>query len=303
MAKPYQRIRVLPISGALGAEIEGVDAARPLDEETAAEIRRAFAEYLVVFFRDQHLTPEQQTRFASIFGPLTKHPFIKTLPDHPYVAPLIREADATGLNFGGQWHCDATFLEEAPLGSLLYAIEIPPYGGDTMFTNLILAYETLSEGMKRMLDSLVLIHSAAGAYDPDIAKAEALTQTKQKGIGIEVTDDPRKEMEHPLVRIHHETGRKALWVPGAYGMRFKDMTPEESKPLLDFLYQHVSHPGFTCRFRWKKGSLAMWDNRATQHFALNDYQGFRREMHRVQIGGERPYGPAMPLRAEQKAAA
>ena len=163
MKTAYRRIKVLPISGALGAEIEGVDASQPLNDDVITEIRRAFAEHLVIFFRDQTLTPEQQTRFATIFGPLTKHPFIKTMPDNPYVAPLIRDADATGLNFGGQWHCDATFLEEAPLGSLLYAVEIPPYGGDTMFANLILAYDTLSAGMKKMLDSLILIHSAAGA--------------------------------------------------------------------------------------------------------------------------------------------
>lgn len=302
MTSTYNRIRVQPLSGALGAEIEGVDASREQDEETVREIRRAFAEHLVVFFRNQTLTPEQQTRFAAVFGPLTRHPFIKTMPEHPYVAPLIRDADASGPTFGGDWHCDATFLEEAPLGSLLYAVEIPPYGGDTCFANLILAYEKLSAGMREMLDTLILIHSAAGAYDPDIGNSSAVTQTKQKGIGIEVTDDPRKEMEHPLVRTHRESGRKALWIPGAYGMRFKGWTPEESKSLLDYLYQHVSKPHFTCRFRWQAGSLAMWDNRATQHIAINDYSGFRRVMHRVQVGGERPFGPAMPLAKPLKAA-
>lgn len=292
----YRRIVVKPIAGALGAEIEGVDLAAPQDADTIAEIRTAFANHLVICVRKQKLTPASLTALAEHFGPLTRHPFIKTLPGSPFVAPIIRDADAgDGLNFGGQWHCDVAFLESPPLGSMLYAVDIPPYGGDTMFANLYLAYETLSAGMRELADRLVLVHSAAAGYDPDRgAKDPSKSLIAQKGMQFEVNDDPKKEMEHPLVHIHPETGRKLLWITGPYSLRFRNMTEEESKPLLDFFQQHTSRPAFTCRFRWETGTLLLWDNRCVQHFAVNDYPGFRREMHRVQIGGGRPYGPAMP---------
>lgn len=294
-ASDYKRISISPASGALGAEISGVDLSKPLDTETLAEIKRAFAEYLVIYFHDQTITPTQQCDFARNFGPLTKHPFIKTLPEYPEVAPLIREADATELNFGGQWHCDATFMESPPLGSTLYAVEPSAVGGDTMFSNLYLAYETLSPGMREVCDRLIVIHSAAVSYDPDRGAADPKkSKVAQKGMAFEIKEDVTKEMEHPLVRIHPDTGRKLLFVANGYQLRFKDMTEEESKPLFDFLVFHASRPEFTCRFRYRKGTMGFWDNRAVQHFAVNDYHGYRRVMHRVQVGGDRPYGPAMP---------
>ena len=296
-ASTYRRIKVKPVAGALGAEISGVNLAR-LDEVAVAEIRRAFAEYLVIYFHDQDITPKDQCAFAARFGPLTHHPLIKTLPEHPHVAALIREADATGINFGGQWHADATFMESPPLGSTLYAIEVPPYGGDTMFANLYTAYDTLSSGMKELCERLLVVHSAAGAYDPDRGAADPKKSLiAQKGMQFNVIEDPKKEMEHPLVCIHPDTGRKLIWETGVYCLRFKDMTEEESKPLLQFLHNHISNPNFTCRFSYRKGTLGMWDNRCVQHFAINDYPGFRRVMHRVQIGGTPPVGPAMPKRS------
>ena len=180
----YRRIVVKPVSGALGAEIEGVDLSGPPDAETIAEIRTAFANHLVICMRGQTLTPAAQTEFAQHFGPLTRHPFIKTLPDTPFVAAIVRDADAgSSINFGGMWHCDVAFLESPPLGSMLYAVEIPPYGGDTMFANLYLAYETLSPGMQELADRLILIHSAAGGYDPDRgAKDPTKSLIAQKGM-------------------------------------------------------------------------------------------------------------------------
>jgi taurine dioxygenase len=288
----YKRITVKPIAGSLGAEIEGIDVSQKLDDETIKEISTAFTNHQVICIRDQTMNPETMTQFAELFGPLTKHPFIKTLPGSPYVAPIIRDADASGLNFGGQWHCDVAFLESPPLGSMLYAIEVPPYGGDTMFANLYLAYETLPQGMKDLADQLILVHSAAIGYDPDRgAKDPSKSLIGQKGMEFEVVDDPKKEMEHPLVQFHPVSGRKLLWVTGPYSLRFKDMTEEASKPLLDYFQSHVTQPAFTCRFRWQVNTLLWWDNRCAQHFAVNDYHGFRRVMHRVQIGGGKPVGP------------
>ena len=164
-----------------------------------------------------------------------------------------------------------------------------------MFANLYLAYETLSKGMRALADRLILMHSAAAGYDPDRgAKDPTKSLIAQKGMEFVVTDDPKKETPHPLVQIHPVSGRRLLWITGPYSLRFHDMTEEESKPLLEFFQRHVAQPAFTCRFRWETGTLLWWDNRCVQHFAINDYRGFRRVMHRVQIGGGRPYGPAMP---------
>jgi len=294
--RTYRRIKVQPVAGALGAEIDGVDLSSKPDAETVEEIKNAFTDHQVICFRDQRLTPQLLAQFAENFGPLTRHPFIKTLPGSPFVAPIIRDADAgDSLNFGGQWHCDVAFLESPPLGSMLYAVDIPPYGGDTMFANLYLAYQTLSPGMQDLADRLILVHSAAIGYDPDRgAKDPSKSLIAQKGMQFEVNDDPKKEMEHPFVQIHPVSHRKLIWHTGPYSLRFKNMTEEESKPLLDFFQRHASQPAFTCRFRWQAGTVLLWDNRCVQHFAINDYGGFRREMHRVQIGGERPFGPAMP---------
>lgn len=303
MTGDYRRITIEPIAGALGAEIGGVDLSGPLDTEVIAEIRAAFTAHLVIYFHDQQLTPEQQCNFARRFGPLTKHPFIKTLPGHPEVAPLIRDADDPGVavNFGGVWHMDVTFMECPPLGSMLYAVDPPPYGGDTMFSNMYLAYDTLSTGMKALADRLIVIHSAAVSYDPDRGADDPKTsKIGQKGMEFDISGDVAAEMEHPLVRIHPETGKKLLFINGGYQVRFKDMTEAESRPLFDFFLDHARRPEFTCRFRYRKGTLGFWDNRCTQHFALNDYRGFRRVMHRVQIGGDRPYGPAMPQMQTEK---
>jgi taurine dioxygenase len=291
----YKHIEVKRLSGAGGAEIGGVDLSRPLDEAIVDEIKRAFTEHLVIGFRDQRITPEQQCAFARHWGALTRHPFVKTMPEHPDVAAVIRLPEDMTVNFGGVWHADTTFLERPPLGSTLYAVDVPPYGGDTLFTNLYMAYDTLSSGMQKLADNLVVMHSAAKGYDPDRgANDPTRSKVMQTGVQFEVTEDPRKEMPHPLVRINPDNGRKALWTAGDYCLRFQDMTEGESQPLMAFFHEHVRNPNFTFRWSWSPHSLLFWDNRVTNHFAINDYQGHRREMHRVQIEGERPFGPALP---------
>lgn len=277
-------IQTTRIAGSLGAEIRGVSLADDLSEQAIAEIRQALLDYLVIFFRDQDITPEQQIAFARRFGPLEEHDFVKGMDDHPEIIRVVKEADETTMNFGGAWHSDVTHQECPALGSVLYALDVPPYGGDTLFANQYLAYETLSPGMQRMLDGMTAIHSARGPFAP-----EGRSKNNWKNMQVVTSEKAYEEMEHPVVRTHPETGRKMLFVNRTFTIRFKDMTEQESAPLLEYLFRHASHERFTCRFRWTRGSVAFWDNRAVLHYALNDYEGYRREMHRVAISGDRPY--------------
>ena len=280
----FRRIEVTPISGALGAEIGGVDLTRPLGDEVFAEVHRAFLDNLVIFFRDQHVTPEQHKAFGRRFGELNVHPHYVPLAGHPEILEVLKEETAT-VNVGGEWHSDLSCLEKPPLGSILYALEAPPYGGDTLFTNMYLAYERLSGGMKDMLGTLVAVHSDRTMSDPEARNSKNETRSSK----LISQDVGETRSEHPVVRTHPETGRKALFVNSIFTVGFKGMTAAESRPLLQFLFDQAQRPEVTCRFRWQKNSLAMWDNRCTQHFALNDYQGFRRLMHRVTVDGDRPY--------------
>ncbi len=281
----YGKIQVKPLTTALGAEIGGVDLSQPLDNGTMDEIYRAFLEYQVIFFHDQHITPDQHIDFSRHFGPLNIHPFVKAMPGHPEILEVLKEP-GDAMNFGGLWHIDLTFLEKPPLGSILYAREVPESGGDTLWTNLNLAYDALSDGMKEMLDGLVAVHSAVKVYGP---ADETGFRADKTSMHLDQTDEALETIEHPLVRTHPDTGRKCLYLGGAsYLRRFKDMTEEESRPLIQYLASHAVRPEFTCRFRWKKDAIAFWDNRCTQHFALNDYHGQRRLMHRTTIDGDRP---------------
>jgi len=280
-------LNVRPIAGALGAEIDGVDLAQLADGEIAA-IKAALWEHLVLFFRDQRLTPEDQCAFTRHFGALTRPAAAGAVPGHPDMTLVRREADTPKerINFGGYWHSDQSFREKPAAGFTLYAVEVPPSGGDTLFENLYLAYESLSPGMRALLDRIVAVHSYAAGSDPD------------RGYGDPNADrDVARfpDVEHPLVRTHPESGRNALYLSGSWLLRFRDMTEEESRPLLDFLYAHAARPEFTCRFHWTPGALALLDNRCTQHFAINDYAGHRRILHRVMFAGDRPVGPALPL--------
>ena len=276
--RSYRHIGVRPIAGALGAEIEGVDISRPLAGEVVAEIRQAFLDHLVIFLRKQRLAPPALLSFAQAFGEPMEYPHLKGLPECPLITPVIK-LEHERVNFGGIWHSDTSYLERPPMGSMLYAIETPPYGGDTMFANQYLAYETLSEGLKRTLDGLIGINSST--------KAEA-SKTREDALRAAGAENKVLVGEHPIVRTHPETGRKALYVNVGHTAQIKDWTEEESGPLLDYLFAHQVRPDLTCRFHWEPGSLAFWDNRCTQHYPVNDYHGFRRVMHRVTLAGDTP---------------
>src|SRR5580704_11581514 len=275
-----QSISIRPLAGAIGAEIAGVELAQELDAGTIAAIRQAWLDHLVIFFRDQELPPARLLALARRFGEPIEYPFVKGIDGFPEITPVVK-LEHERVNFGGLWHSDTTYLETPPMGTMLVAREVPAYGGDTLFANMSLAYETLSPGMRRLLDGLVAVNSST--------KADT-TKTREDRMRDGANPAARAEYEasHPVVRTHPETGRKALYVNGGHTVRFKDMTEEESAPLLRSLFAHQTRPEFTCRFRWEKGSLAFWDNRCAQHNPINDYHGFRRVMHRVTLAGDRP---------------
>jgi taurine dioxygenase len=271
-------MKIKRIAGALGAEVLDLDLSTVTDPQMA-EIRRAWLEHLVIFFRDQHLSPEAYMAFAKRIGKPIEYPFVKGLPGFPEIIE-VKKLEHEKVNFGGVWHSDTAYLEEPPMASMLLAREVPPYGGDTLFANMYLAYETLSPGMKRLIDPLVAVNSSAKA---DVSK------TREDRIKTDGRESAKEYLaEHPVMRTHPETGRKALYVNIAHTVRFKAMTDEESAPLLEFLFQHQIKPEFTCRFVWQPGSIALWDNRCAQHNPVNDYHGYRRLMHRITLAGERP---------------
>ena len=274
----FRRIEVRPIAGALGAEITGVDVAQPLGAEVIAEIRRAFLDHLVVFLRNQALTPQALLGFARCFGEPMEYPQLKGLPECPLVTPVVK-LEHERVNFGGIWHSDTTYLARPPMGSLLYAVEIPPYGGDTLFANQYLAYETLSARYRELLEGLIGVSSSLKA------DASRTREDRLRAAGVE-----RKVLiaEHPVVRTHPETQRRTLYVNVGHTTHFRGLTEEESRPLLAYLFRHQVRPEFTCRFRWEPGSLAFWDNRCAQHNPVNDYHGFKRVMHRVTLAGDAP---------------
>jgi len=276
-------ITARPIAGALGAEISGVDLAKELSDDTVAAIRRAWLEHLVIFFRDQDLSPPQFLAFARRFGTPIEYPFVKGLDEFPEIIPVLK-LEQERVNFGGIWHSDTAYLDVPPMASMLVAREVPPAGGDTEFANMYLAYETLSDALKRVLDGLVAVNSSAAA---DVSR------TREDRLKDSARADAKKEYvaTHPVVRVHPETGRRALYVNVAHTVSFEGMTEEESAPILDYLFRHQTRPELTCRFRWRPGSLALWDNRCAQHNAINDYQGHRRLLHRITLAGDRPKGP------------
>jgi taurine dioxygenase len=273
------RIEVRPISGAGGAEIFGVDVARDLDDGTIGEIRDALNEHCVVFFRDQEIDTAQQKAFARRFGPIFLHPNFATVMEDPEVVMVRREPGDVSY-VGEDWHTDTTMCAEPPMGAILYGIDVPEYGGDTMFANQYLAYDALSPTMKRLLDGLRAVHSDIGIAGPQ-ASRNKLRSTKNRD------DSGWRETRsvHPIVRTHPETGRKCLFVNHSYTIGIEGMTDAEGKALLGFLLDHGHRPEFTFRFRWHKGSIAFWDNRSTKHIALGDTGPFRRLMRRIQIGG------------------
>ena len=288
---------VRPIAGTIGAEIHGVDLSATLDETTFRAVREAFEEHLVIFFQGQPpLGPDQLKTLAAQFGEVDTAPFVHpfrtpSLEGHPEVFNVIKEAADRSLNIGGFWHADVTYRERPHLGAVLYARETPPYGGDTMFANQYLAFEALSDGMKAMLSSMRAIHSSAMPHGQEGPRYAAVSRDHVPTVqdramvssGNAVTKVEVIETAHPVVRTHPATGRRSLYVNRAFTSRFEGMSQEESLPLLHELWAHASRPEFTCRYRWNPHDVTVWDNRVTQHYAINDYFGQRRHMQRIAI--------------------
>jgi taurine dioxygenase len=267
-------------AGALGAELSGVDLSSALSGPQAAEIRQALLDHQVIFLRNQALTPQQFLDFARAMGEPVEYPFVKGIDGFPHIIE-VKKLEHERNNFGGIWHSDTTYLQQPPMGSMLLSREVPPYGGDTLFASQYAAYDALSDTMKQLLDGLKGISSSAKA---DVSKTRE-DRIKEGG----KQEAPRQYLaEHPVVRTHPETGRKALYVNVAHTSGIKGMTDAESAPLLQFLFEHQVKPEFTCRFAWEPNAIAFWDNRCVQHNPVNDYHGFRRVMHRITLHGDTP---------------
>ena len=280
----FQTIEVRPLAGALGAEVGNIDLSAPLSNQMRDEIHQAFLDNLVIVFRDQKLTPEKQVEIAGLFGKPAIYPFLQGLDGAPEVHELLKTAEDE-VNFGGNWHSDTAYRECPDMGTLLYAHEVPDVGGDTLFTNMYLAYVALSDGMKEMLKGLTAIYSSEKGYDGKRAEKMKSLDGLKDAVQAEIETF---ESEHPVVRTHPETGQKALYVSKSHTLRFKDMTVEESTPLIDYLSTFAVLPEFTCRVDWQPQTLVIWDNRCTKHLAVDDYAGQRRRMHRVTVEGVKP---------------
>ena len=273
-------IQLTPLAGALGAEVHGVELTTLEENSAWNEIRRAFLEYSVLVFRDQALEPADLMKVGARFGEPCFYPFVTGIEGFPHIFEVVKEP-AEKINFGGNWHSDTTYLAQPPLATLLYALEAPSHGGDTLFTSTRAAYEALSEGMRAMVDRLVGVNSAGLKH----GGGRSNLHKDIGGMKVRDTDTADQlEAEHPVARTHPETGRKALYCSRSHTIRFKDLTEEESRPLIDFLQAHQTRPEFTCRVRWAPGTLTIWDNRCTQHNAINDYHGQRRRMRRLTVG-------------------
>ncbi|MBL8384152.1 MAG: TauD/TfdA family dioxygenase [Burkholderiales bacterium] len=272
---PYRTIGVDKLTPIIGAELDGVDLARPLPPEQLAEIRRALAEHSVIFFRDQVLTKEQHLDFGRLFGPLHVHPAAPHEPGLPELMIIHADRDSPRAN-GEGWHTDVSCEEEPPMGSILYIKTCPPHGGDTLFASMYAAYEALSDRMKAYLDGLTALHDSEDVYRGTYAN-------------FGVADKPEyPKANHPVVRTHPVTGRRALYVNRGFTRRINGIPRDESDGILAYLYQHMENPLFQCRFRWRANSIAFWDNRCVQHRAMWDYWPNTRSGNRVTIAGDKP---------------
>lgn len=283
----YRHLDVQKIAGAGGAEVRGVDLSQDLSQEVLAEIRAALLDNLVIVFRDQDLTPERQLAFARRWGEIHLHPFMQGMPDHPEILAIIKRP-TDKKNFGGSWHTDQMFSPSPAMGTMLYAKQVPSAGGDTMFTNQYLAYESLSDGMKAVANKLRTVCVGDNFKQADGKSRKDRYSDTMADMKVKDPGNVQTTSIHPLVRTHPETGRKALYI-GGHVQHFDGMTDEESQPLIDFFMKHSVRPEFTVRVRWQNGTLTFWDNRCTQHFAVNDYPAETRIMHRITICGDQPF--------------
>ena len=279
-------LTVEPVAGALGATVTGVNLADVSEAAQLDDLRRALADHLVVFLPDQDLSLDDLERVTDLLGGRDVTPFVDPLEDRPYVIRVIKEPTDV-LNFANAWHSDLSYLPAPPAYTLLHAWDVPDHGGDTVWSNQYLAYETLSSGLKATLDGLHAVHSAGMAY----GTGGLLDQFKDlTSMAIAPSQEAYAEHVHPVVTVHPVTGRRALYVNPVYTTRFAGWTGDESAPLLAHLHRHSINENFTCRLRWSVGTLAVWDNRCTMHNALNDYSGVRREMYRTSVKGTVPTG-------------
>lgn len=282
----YQHFKLRQMSGAGGAEITGIDLTRPVSDAAIADIKRALAEFVVVNLPDQPIDDRMLSEFTQRLGSFGLEPFVDGLPTYPNVLAVVKEADEVRrANFGGNWHTDWSFQETPPSYTLLHARELPPRGGDTLYANQYLAYERLSSGMRRLLDGLNAVHSARRSYGPQSMFSDPNYLRSMK---IRTGQEALNEKVHPVVRRHPDSGKPALFVNKVYTIRFEDMSEPESAALLEYLYEHSVRNEFIVRVAWRPQMLTIWDNRCAQHFAINDYDGYRREMHRTTVKGERP---------------
>ena len=274
------KLQVQPLSGSVGAEISGINLLESPDDETIQRIRKIWLQHGVIFFRDQPLDSAAFLAFAERFGEVIEYPFVKGLPDYPLIIPVLKMPHERH-NFGGVWHTDTTYLKEPPAATLLIARELPPFGGDTLFASSYAAYEALSPGLQQTLRELKAVNSSAKA---------AVTKTREDRLADSATDMALTALEsvHPVVRTHPETGRPALYINPGHTVRFAGWTEEESAPLLKYLFEFQVRPEFTCRFVWRPGSIAFWDNRCVLHNPVNDYHGYKRLMHRITLKGDVP---------------
>ena len=280
-----RRIEVQPMAGALGAELAGVDVSAPLDGAAVAEIRDALLRRGVVVLRDQKLSREAQLRFARQLGEPEVHPIANGMAEHPEIIRVLKPAGERAF-FGTSWHTDNSFFETPTSFTILYGETIPAVGGDTLFASMEKAYESLSPPIQRLLEPLRAVHSASRAYDPRVTG-----DAKYRGdapITYTYSDAIYDEVEHPVVRTHPETGRRSLYVNPMFTLRIAGLAAHESRALLEMLHAHAVRPEFCCRLRWAPGSLAIWDNRSVQHYAIDDYADFERVMYRVTLAGTRP---------------
>lgn len=285
MSARTSSIGVYPIAGSLGAEIEGLDLRAPLSDEAFAEVQRALDQYLVIFFRDQDISREQQVSFTRRFGPACPTPFIETMSDHPEVIEIIKESDEKSrFVFGGGWHSDFSFQKQPPYITCLRAAEVPAFGGDTVYANMISAHESLPDALKNAIKGRIGLHSGERAYSPKMQALQDLLEN------MSVVNDAEAEIvqSHPLVRVHPKTGLSGLFINPVYTIGIEGMPDDEAQDLLQELNRYALAEPNTCRFRWRNDSIAVWDNRFTQHYALNDYPGKRRHMFRTTAGGEVP---------------
>ncbi len=290
--RTYQTIDVKPLAGALGAEIFGVDLSKGMNEETFNEIHQAWLDHLVIFFRDQDITSQQFLTFVKKFGEIHTHPLMQGLDDCPEILEIIKTEDST-YTFGNSWHTDQIFTEQPAKASILYAKEVPAYGGDTLFANMYAAYDALSDGMKKMIGDLQVLNKGDNykrrkQTGTAMSRAERYAQGNTPMKLKEKPDENRvTESVHPLVRTHPETKRKSLYI-SVNSETLVGFNEAEADVIIDHLRDHAMKPEFGCRFRWEVGSIAMWDNRCTQHYAIGDYHGFRRRMHRLMVKGDKP---------------